>query len=258
MKILLPPSETKRTGGDDTPLNLDGLALPSLTTPREQTLRALVDLAADEELCQRVLKLSAKQHGYVADNAALRTAPTMPAVDRYTGVLYDALDASTLEPSERGWLATHVWIHSALWGPVGALDRVPRYRLSAGTSIPGLPPQRHVWANAVRSAMASENPAFILDLRSESYARLGPVPDGVSSKFVRVVVDEGGTTRALNHFNKKAKGLLVRRLSTSGASPQSWPELRDWAEGEGIMLRQGARAGEVELVTFADLNEPLG
>ena len=38
------------------------------------------------------LGVSDKQDDEIARNAALWTSPTMPAVARYTGVLYDALD----------------------------------------------------------------------------------------------------------------------------------------------------------------------
>nr|WP_017203125.1 hypothetical protein [Microbacterium barkeri] len=41
MKILLPPSETKREGGDGVPLDLDRLALPSLRPQRAAVLAAL-------------------------------------------------------------------------------------------------------------------------------------------------------------------------------------------------------------------------
>ena len=99
MKILLPPSETKRSGGDGAPLDLGALALPGLGAKRHEVIDALVDLAGDEEHARKVLKLSPKQAGDVAHNRMLRSAATMPAVDRYTGVLYDALDAGSLVPA---------------------------------------------------------------------------------------------------------------------------------------------------------------
>ena len=64
----------------------------------------------------------------------------MAAIDRYTGVLYDALDAASLDASARRWLGRHVLIHSAPLGPVGALDRIPAYRLGAAASLPGSRP----------------------------------------------------------------------------------------------------------------------
>jgi hypothetical protein len=46
-------------------------------------------------------------------------------------------------------------IHSAPFGPVGALDAIPAYRLAAGTTLPGLPPLRRLWADAVTDALAA-------------------------------------------------------------------------------------------------------
>lgn len=248
MKILLPPSETKRPGGDGAPLDLAALALPALHAHRSAVVEALVDLAADEDASQRVLKLSARQLGDIEHNRLLRTAATMPAVDRYTGVLFDALDAASLSPASRRWLGAHVWIHSAPLGPVGALDPIPAYRLAAGTSLPGVAALRRHWADATTEAIAGEEPTFVLDLRSEAYVALGPVPDSVASAYVRVVTDDEGGSRALNHFNKKSKGLLVRALAETRPKIASRRSLRSWAEKQGIVLRDGSDAGTLELV----------
>ncbi|MFJ3472065.1 YaaA family protein [Microbacterium maritypicum] len=245
MKILLPPSETKHEGGEGSPLDLASLALPSLNERRAVVIEALIDLAADEEAARRVLKLSARQSGDVAHNRALRSAPTMPAIDRYTGVLFDALDARSLSVASRRWLGAHVWIHSAPLGPVGALDAVPMYRLAAGTSVPGLPALRRHWAEATSAAIAEADPSFVLDLRSEAYVALGPVPDSVSSAYVRVVTEHG---RALNHFNKKSKGALVRAIAEDRPRVGSLRGLRLWAEKRGIILRDGPQPGVLELV----------
>ncbi len=249
MKILLPPSETKHPGGDGPPLDLDALALPMLRPQRESVARALVDLATDEEAALRVLKLSARQRGDVAHNRALFEAPTLPAVDRYTGVLFDALDARSLAPASRRWLGAHVWIHSAPFGPVGALDGIPAYRLAAGTSLPGLPPLRRHWTDATTRALGESAPSFVLDLRSEAYGALGPIPAATPSAYVRVVTDDGdGGSRALNHFNKKSKGLLVRALAEDRPSVTTARGLRAWAARRGIVLRDAGESGVWELV----------
>lgn len=245
MKILLPPSETKREGGHDVPLDIASLSLPSLNVHRSAVLDALVDLAADEEASRRVLKLSERQRGEIAHNRGLRTAPTMPAIDRYTGVLFDALDAASLSTASRRWLGEHVWIHSAPLGPVGALDAVPTYRLAAGTSLPGLPALRRHWAEPTSTAIAEASPSFVLDLRSEAYVALGPLPDTVPSAYVRVVTEHG---RALNHFNKKSKGLLVRALAEDRPRVGSLRGLRGWAENRGLVLRDAGQTGVLELV----------
>ncbi|MEZ3159902.1 peroxide stress protein YaaA [Microbacterium sp. BWT-B31] len=247
MLILLPPSETKRSGGSRAPLDLEGLALPALAAQRTAVVDALVALSGDEEAAARVLKLGPTQHGEIGVNAALRTAPTMAAIDRYTGVLFDALDAASLDAAARRWLGAHVMIHSAPFGPVGALDRIPAYRLAAAASLPGVASLKRVWADAVADAFAQAAPPFVLDLRSEAYAALGPVPAGVPSAYVRVVTEgSDGAVRALNHFNKHAKGALVRRLADERPRIASRAALLRWAEASGVRLRDGA-PGEIEL-----------
>lgn len=248
MLVLLPPSETKRPGGDGAPVDLAGLALPSLRESRERVVDALIALSADEVAAARVLKLSARRLHEVADNAALRSAATLPAVDRYTGVLFDALDAASLDEAGRAWLGDHVLIHSAPFGPVGGLDGIPAYRLAASTSLPGLPSLRRIWADAVTRALRDAAPDFVLDVRSEAYAALGPVPEELDGAYLRVVTEgPDGAVRALNHFNKKAKGELTRRLAVTGARISSRADLFTWARGEGVTLRDGA-AHEIELL----------
>ncbi|WP_307225031.1 YaaA family protein [Microbacterium arborescens] len=249
MLVLLPPSETKRAGGVGAPLDIDALALPQLAPERRAAVAALVVLSADPDAAARVLKLSARQRGEVAVNAELTTSPTMPAVDRYTGVLFDALGPASLDSAARDWLAEHVLIQSAPFGPVAALDPIPAYRLAAGTSLPGIPPLRRHWAAAGSAALGQTNASFVLDLRSEAYVALAPVPAAMSSAFVRVVsAGADGTVRALNHFNKHAKGELTRALALSAAAVASRADLVAWADANGWVLREGAASAELELV----------
>ncbi|MFH8250887.1 YaaA family protein [Microbacterium sp. B2969] len=247
MLVLLPPSETKKPGGARRTLDLESLAYPELAAQREQVLSALEELSTDAASAARVLKLGATQLGDVDDNARVRSAPTMPAIDRYTGVLYDALDAASLDSGARAWLGRNVVIHSAPLGPVGALDRIPTYRLGATTSLPGIPPLRRLWSAAVSDAFANAGEGFALDLRSEAYAALGPVPASVPSIYVRVVSEgQGGAVRALNHFNKHAKGALVRRLAEERPRIGSLAGFLRWADAAGLRVRGGA-PGELEL-----------
>lgn len=247
MKILLPPSETKRPGGASVLVDPSTWALPGLVSERTRVCEALVALAADPDATRRVLKLSDKQlPEAVRDNAALRSGPVMAAVDRYTGVLYDALDAASLDGYARRWLGSHVLVHSAPFGPVGALDPIPSYRLGAGASVPGLPPLRRLWAEAVRAALADEAPDFVLDLRSEAYVEFGPVPDTIPAAYVRVVTEQG---KALNHFNKHAKGALVRLLAQERSRISSRRTLLNWAVRAGVRFRDTGESGILELIT---------
>lgn len=254
MLLLLPPSETKRAGGvPGSRLTLATLRFPMLTDARRATLDAVAALAQDHDAAVAALKLGPKQHGEVAKNRVLERSELLPAVDRYTGVLYDALDAATLPQPAREHLGRHVVIHSAVLGPVSALDTIPDYRLSHDSRLPGLR-LRALWADAAAAALAGEQ-GLVLDARSQGYAELGPVPH---AHRLEVVAEDGaGRRRALNHFNKHAKGELARAIALSRANPQTVDELLAWGAEHGFRLEADpagasrSHAGRITLVTSA-------
>ena len=89
MLIILPPSETKAAGGDGSPLDFTTLSFPMLNPTRKDTASDLIRLPMSEVL--GVLGVSAKQQKLAECNKVLMSSPTLPALLRFTGVLYDAL-----------------------------------------------------------------------------------------------------------------------------------------------------------------------
>lgn len=245
MLILLPPSETKRDGGDGAPLDLAGLSFPELGGARALALSAVRALSRNLATAAAMLRLGPSSAGEAARNRVLTTSPTMPALHRYDGVLFDALDAASLPPGARAFAGEHLAIASALFGLTGALDLIPGYRLSHDSRLPGTT-LRRIWA-PLAGALAAR-PGLLIDLRSEGYATLGPIPRRDEAVFVRVVSeDDDGRRRALNHFNKKGKGAFTRRLLLAGIDHPDVDSLLLWAEREGIRLHRGA-SGELDLV----------
>jgi uncharacterized protein len=211
--ILLPPSETKAPGGDGPPLDLDRLSYPSLMDVRRSLLAEVVALAADPAAMTRVLDLGPRQLEEVARNAAVLSAPTLPAIRRYTGVLFDALDHRSLRPAERSRSAGRLVVASALFGLVRASDPIPAYRLSAGSQLPGLPSLAGLWRPALGPVLAAAAGELIVDLRSGAYAAFAPLPRAVS---VRVLTERpDGSRLVVSHANKAAKGRLARHLARS-------------------------------------------
>ncbi len=219
MLFLLPPSETKRDGGQAGALSLDALSFAALAEARRDVLAALANLSSNDEAAARALKLSASAApAELARNRAVETSPTMPAIERYTGVLYDGLAVQDWRRAARERASRHLVVHSALFGLVAADDLIPAYRLSHDSRLPGATLRTH-WAAANTAVLAQVN-GPIVDLRSEGYASLGPLPERRDAVFVRVVaIGDDGIARALNHFNKKGKGEFLRALLESGAVP---------------------------------------
>jgi cytoplasmic iron level regulating protein YaaA (DUF328/UPF0246 family) len=212
--VLLPPSEGKAPGGTGPPLDLDALSRPSLTPVRARLVDALQGLAqAQPDVLRTALGLSPGQAAEIDKNAALRTSPTLPARARYTGVVYDTLDYATLTGPARRRADASLVVASALFGLLRPGDRVPAYRLSAGSTLPGLGGLAPLWRPALEAELAGTR-GLVVDLRSGAYAALARVPQAVQ---VRVLRDAHGQRSVVSHDNKWTKGLLARALCQHGA-----------------------------------------
>jgi len=107
--------------------------------------------------------------------------------------------------------------------------------------VPALGPLRRHWASAVTAALEASGASFVLDLRSEAYVALGPVPPSMPAVYLRVVTasGDGGSVRALNHFNKHAKGELARRLARDRPRIRTASAFARWAKAAGLDVRTG-------------------
>jgi cytoplasmic iron level regulating protein YaaA (DUF328/UPF0246 family) len=204
--VLLPPSETKSYGEDGPPLDLSALSFPSLTRTRRALVADLVRLAKQQTAAlQQSLQVSSRDE--VLKNRGLKRAPTLPALELYTGIVYDNLSYATLTAMARRRADETLVVASALFGLLRPQDRVPSYRLSGGTVLPGLGGLAPRWKPVLEPLLVREE--LVVDLRSGAYAQLARVPQAVQ---VRVLRDEGGRRTVVSHDNKWTKGRLARAL----------------------------------------------
>lgn len=227
MLIILPPSETKAYGGSGAPLNWEELSFPALNPIRQEIAAELSSLPLDE--AQKVLKLSEKLRGEAESNRELASSPTMPALERFTGVLYDALDSSTLPPAAR----QHLAVGDALFGLLRADDLIPHYRLSGGTKLGGKTLKSR-WGTAITDELRALIDAgeFLIDMRSGTYQQLGKLKE---ASTVRVEsVQEDGSRKVVSHFNKHYKGELARVLALQGENVSSLEDAARVAQEAGM------------------------
>lgn len=235
MLVLLPPSEGKSSPGTGPVLDPAALSLPGLREARERVLTELVDLCReDADRALRVLGLGPTQHGEVARNAELPTAPAKAAGEVYTGVLYDALGLATLEADARRRAADRLLVFSGLWGAVRIDDPIPSYRCPIGVRLPGLGGLAAHWRRPLAAVLPPvADGRLVLDLRSSAYAaawRPGAELAGrtVSVRVTLVRTVDGVERRSVvSHFNKATKGRLLRELLRAGADPRTPDELAD-------------------------------
>lgn len=226
MLFLLPPSETKRSGGGSLSIDQVALTFGGLNKAREAALEALGE-------------------------RQLLVAPTMKAIDRYTGTLYSAIhgrglkgtptEHNSLTASEIARAKSTVLIQSALFGLIPATDLIPEYKVSAGRSLNGLNLKK-LWSEAHVNIWPRLAGGLIVDLRSKAYAELAPLPETIEHFTVTVEVEyPDGTRKTLNHFNKKAKGQLVRAALTAKTAPETVSELKACAKRAGLVVEVSGR-----------------
>jgi len=244
--VLLPPSETKADGGRGGPLNLDALSFPELNPTRAKLTDALAELAADVPASIAALGLTERQAGEVARNAQLWTSPTMPALRRYTGVLYDALDVQSFTKAGLEKAHRRLAVTSSLFGVVSATDPIPAYRLSGGNSLPALGTVRGLWKPVLEPVLQAVE-GLVVDLRSGTYSAFAKLrPDAAT---VRVVTENArGERVTVSHFNKAYKGRLAHVLAATRAEPSTVDQLVKVITKAGLVVE---RTGEhaLELVT---------
>jgi cytoplasmic iron level regulating protein YaaA (DUF328/UPF0246 family) len=222
------------------------LSFPELNPTRAKLADALTVLAADLPASIAALGITERQAGEVTRNAGLWTSPTMPALRRYTGVLYDALDVKSFTKAGLEKAHRRLAVTSSLFGVVSATDPIPAYRLSGGNSLPALGTVRGLWKPVLEPVLRQVD-GLVVDLRSGTYSAFAKLrPDAVT---VRVVTENArGERVTVSHFNKAYKGRLAHVLAATRAEPSTVDQLAKVITKAGLVVE---RTGdhELELVT---------
>ena len=242
MLILLPPSEGKSAPDSGPRLDLAGLGFPELGPTRRTLVSALTSLCrTDPSAAATALGLGPRQLEEVRVNAELRRRACAPAIEIYTGVLFDALGYQSLTAAQQQRADEHVIVGSALWGLVRPDDLIPAYRLSGGTTLPELGSMRRAWHGPLAKALASlDGP--VLDLRSGTYRDLAPLPQRDDWISIRVFEERNGRRTVVTHNNKATKGAIARAMVSSRRNVSSLASLTSALSAWGYRVERESTA----------------
>lgn len=211
--ILLPPSEGKAEGGAARSRwkPSSGAFGAELGRGRAEVAAAL---AASGGGNQALLGVGGKHLDRArAANVGLVGAPTLPAAERYTGVVWDHLDLVGMTAPQRTRALPRIVIPSGLLGASIASDPVPDYRLKMGACPAGFGGTMAKWWLDDVSTAVNEyaRGCLVIDLlptehRASFRANLDLVAGYVAVDLVTSSGKAGG------HDAKATKGLLARHL----------------------------------------------
>lgn len=209
--VLLPPSEGKSTGG---------LSRSSWDPHSGVFGTALGDYRADVSDRLAVLKggdarllgvKGAHLERAQQSNRALLGSPTLPAWQRYTGVVWDHLDLASMTATQRTSATSRLFVPSGLLGIVRADDPIPDYRLKMGARLSPFGVMSKWWRDDLTDAFASVvRKRIVIDVLPNEHRAAFDFSLLPSVHHVDLVSRSGGIVGG--HNAKAAKGLLIRHL----------------------------------------------
>ncbi len=249
--ILIPPSEGKAPGGDG-PAWAPGTMAVDLDDRRQRMMAALRQ-AMRRNAAERGKLLGVKGDALAAATAANRaiaTSPTMPASQRFTGVLYDALDLATLPARARRRADSSLLVLSGVFGLVAPSDPIPDHKLKMSVAVGGLGKLSTWWREPISRELTRRSEGrLVWNLLPNEHAAAVHLHDVTQIMVTFLEPDRKGEMVAVAHWNKLLKGSLVRHLLEH---PDLAPDdLGDWQHPEGFVLDRGRTEVEGALTTLA-------
>ena len=188
MLILLPPSEGKSPASGPGCLDLDALCfIKQLKASRLSVI---------------------KKYG-----VEILDQPTAPAIDIYSGVLYQALGYHTLTKRAQQRAQSQLLIFSALFGVLRPLDLIQPYRLEMGTPLPNARGKDlyAFWGTQISEYVSQrlKNDSVLVNLASVEYFK---AVDTQKARVVNCVFEDfkDGRYKIISIHAKRARGLMAR------------------------------------------------
>lgn len=227
--VLVPPSKSMQPGGRGRVRPGSG-SFRGLADARRELVEAIAKYL-DAESARAAGVLGAT--GPLLDRARLAfellaawQAPARPAVERFTGVVWDHLDPATLDDDSR----TRLLIPTAVMGLSAGLDPVPDHRLGFTTSVPGLGRLDRWWRPHLTEALARRARGHtVVDMLPQEHAAALDL-DAVArrAQVVRVQFLAAGGRAAAGHGAKAVKGAAARAILVDGVDALSGWRWEGW------------------------------
>ena len=190
--ILIPPSEGKAPSGTGIPLGKiyqDAGVIYKRLTAYQGDLTQLYGVKGKAFLAARMA------------NEQLLTAPTLPAIERYSGVVYIAMGYPTLSPKAQKFFDAHVRIVSALFGLLTPDQPIPDYKLKIEKLDAAV-----YWKPLIAKKLAE---SFVIDLLPQAHQKAVFYEQGIKVDFI---ISKNGKSVPAGHQGKMIKGKFIRWL----------------------------------------------
>lgn len=191
--ILIPPSEGKNPEGK----------FAALKKPN-QDVSHMVDKmqAVEHKDWAKILGVKGKAlEKAIEANQQILDAKTLPAIERYTGVVYKAIDYPSLSVLAKKTFDQHVRMVSAVFGLVKPQDKIPDYKLK----IDKLGADKF-WKPIIQKKLTK---SYVVDLLPKAHQKAVAYDQGLTIDFNFI---KNGKSVPAGHHGKHIKGCFIRWL----------------------------------------------
>jgi len=207
MKILLAPSETKRSGGE-FPFDPAQLLFKELAPFRTKLLHGYMNVLQKGDLAVLSKMFGLKKEADIRTNQRdIIHELTMKAIERYTGVAFDYLKYNELDEQAQQYIDENVILFSNLFGPIRASDLIPEYKLKQGMPVGDIKVEKFYNEHSASLMEAYLADDEILDLRAGFYDKFyKPAKAYTTLKFIK----DG---KVVSHWAKAYRGIVLREIA---------------------------------------------
>ena len=207
MKILIPPSEGKaKVKSTNTIFSDTNFKFKKHVN---QVVR-LLELIDDEDLRSVYGTSQGKAMGFHRQNQDIFNSPCAPAIERYTGVVYEHIEWATLSEKAKKYMEEYVFIFSGLFGMLTPMTPIPDYKLKMNVLS-----LQHHWNPILSAALQDEKP--IIDLLPQVH-RKAYKPNKKNVTPVDFLIINKGKKTAAGHFGKAVKGEFIRHMAENNVT----------------------------------------
>lgn len=197
--FLLPPSEWKISGWDFDTEKLSFSFMKPYNIGSQATQR---DLKCKWKRYEQAITL----------NNNIDDGPFHKAIDRYSWVMYDAIDHRNMDEGAQSFFNENFLIFSWMYGLLKPFDTISNYKLPIEATW-----LRHFWQEKITEALNDIQPTHIVNLLPGAYQKMVDLPS-LNSKIIHVnfFTEKDDRIVKLAHGVKKIKWEWIKNICENG------------------------------------------
>ncbi len=206
MKILLAPAETKIEGGEYPPIDL------SLFPLQQPVIKEYEDfiLSSDIDTLSKWFGLK-NINECEKYKRSITQLPTTKAIQRYTGVAFEALGYNSLPQMAQKYIDDNVILFSNLFGVLRSDDFIPNYKFKQGAILPTINNEKY-YKEVLKKPLDEMLGDEVLDLRATYYDKIYKLTaPTITYKFLK-------NGKVVSHWAKHYRGELVKQIALNNIS----------------------------------------